>query len=170
MAVTLDRIPTMIQGEGALGEIGTLAVALGGAGARVLLAADPGLKPTGMVDEALAVLRGAGAAPILFDDIKSDPSTKQADAGAALARAEAASVVVALGGGSALDIGKVIAAIAPAAASAEAYALCATAFPAGSEAGMKTQASFVVYKDKAGVQSLLCQGHPSHSASFIKAQ
>ena len=29
-----------------------------------------------------------------------------------------------------------------------------TAFPAGSEAGMKTQASFVVYKDKAGVQSL----------------
>jgi len=29
-----------------------------------------------------------------------------------------------------------------------------TAFPAGSEAGMKTQASFVVNKGKAGVQSV----------------
>ncbi|MFO1150907.1 MAG: iron-containing alcohol dehydrogenase [Alsobacter sp.] len=131
MSVTLDRIPTMVQGEGALAEIGPLAVALGGEGARVLLAADPGLKPSGMVDEALAVLRKAGAAPILFDDIKSDPTTRQCDAGAALARAEKASVVVALGGGSALDIGKAIAAIAPAGAPSETYALCASPFPAG---------------------------------------
>ncbi len=131
MSVTLDRIPTMVQGEGSLAEIGPLAVALGGEGARVLLAADPGLKPSGMVDEALAALRKAGATPILFDDIKSDPTTKQCDAGAALARTEKATVVVALGGGSALDIGKAIAAIAPSSAPSETYALCAAPFPAG---------------------------------------
>lgn len=131
MAVTLDRIPSMVQGEGALAEIGPLAVTLGGQGARVLLAADPGLKASGMVDEAASALRKAGAAPILFDDIKSDPTTMQADAGVALARAERAALVVALGGGSALDIGKVIAAAAPSDASTQAYALCAAPFPAG---------------------------------------
>ena len=57
----------MVQGEGALAEIGPLAVALGGEGARVLLSADPGLKPSGMVDEALAAKELGEERVILFN-------------------------------------------------------------------------------------------------------
>lgn len=131
MAATLDRIPTMIQGAGALGEIGAHAAALAGPGAAVLLVADPGLKASGMVDEALAALRAAGLGAVLYADIKSDPTHAQVDAGAALAREAGARAVVALGGGSAMDAGKLVAAVAGSTAPAMTYALCAAALPAG---------------------------------------
>ncbi|GGH29044.1 hypothetical protein GCM10007036_38690 [Alsobacter metallidurans] len=131
MAATLDRIPTMIQGAGALGEIGAQAATLTGPGAAVLLVADPGLQASGMVDEALAALRAAGLGAVLFADVKSDPTHAQVDAGAALAREAGARAVVALGGGSAMDAGKLIAAVAGSAAPAMTYALCAAPLPAG---------------------------------------
>ena len=54
----------------------------------------------------------------------------QADTTAALARAQGARAVVALGGGSAMDLGKSVAAIAVATNPASHYGLCANPFPA----------------------------------------
>jgi len=130
MTTTLHRIPTFVDGEGALAQLGTEVASLAGAGVPVLLVVDPGL-PAGMADEALASLRRAGLSPTLFDGLKSDPTTAQADAGADLARGIGARAVVALGGGSAMDVGKAVAVIAPGSAPADAYALCAIPFPAG---------------------------------------
>ncbi|WP_293864279.1 iron-containing alcohol dehydrogenase [uncultured Alsobacter sp.] len=130
MTVLLEPIPPLLQGEGALAAIGEHATRLAGAGQAVLLVADPGLRASGLIDEAVSALAKAGLTPVLFDDIKSDPSDRQVDAGAALARTSAAKAVVALGGGSAMDAGKLIAAIAPASAPAIAYALCARPLPA----------------------------------------
>jgi alcohol dehydrogenase len=129
MPVTLEPVPGIIQGEGALSELGAQAATLAGAGAAVLLVADPGLKPSGMVDEALAGLRAAGLSPVLYDDIKSDPAEKQVDAGAALARESDARAVIAMGGGSAMDAGKLMAAIARDGRRAMTFALAAEPLP-----------------------------------------
>jgi alcohol dehydrogenase class IV len=124
----LDRIPAITQAEGALDQVGALAARLG-AGAPVLLVADPGLAPFGIIARAEASLREAGLAVLTFTDIKSDPLAAQVDAAAALARQGGAGVAVALGGGSAMDAGKAAAAIAPGIPSAEHYALCTNPLP-----------------------------------------
>lgn len=131
MPVMLEPVPPMLQGEGALEDLGAHAARLAGAGSAVLLVADPGLKASGMIDAAAASLRAAGLAPAVFLDIKSDPTARQVDAGAAMARESGARAVVALGGGSAMDAGKLVAAIAGGSAPAAHYALCAHPFPAG---------------------------------------
>ena len=85
--------------------------------------------PFGIVARAEAALSAAGLTVLTFTDIKSDPLASQVDAAAALARQGGAGVVVALGGGSAMDAGKAAAAIAPGHAPAEHYALCANPLP-----------------------------------------
>ena len=79
----------------------------------------------------MAALTGGGYGVIVWDDIQSDPTMAQADAAAALARRERVAGVVAIGGGSAMDVGKTIAAVAPADQPVSHYALCAHPFPAG---------------------------------------
>lgn len=127
----LDRVPRIVQGEGALARIGEVARRLGG-GKTVLLVADPGLAPFGLIERAVGALREASVDVAVFSDFKSDPSCAQIDAAAALARHSAAGVMVALGGGSALDVGKAAAAVAAGTAPASAYALCAVPFLPGS--------------------------------------
>ena len=127
--ISLDRVPKIVQGAGALGSIGTLVAELVAPGTAVLLVADPGLKGTGMIETARTALQGAKLSTILFDDVKSDPSMAQVDAAARLARQAKATAVVSLGGGSALDVGKTVAAICGAEAGASHYGLCANPFP-----------------------------------------
>jgi alcohol dehydrogenase class IV len=123
----LARTPRITAGLGARAQIATLA----GAPGHVLLVADPGLKSTGVIDEIAAGLRAQGLGLSIFDAFQSDPTIAQADAAAALARSEKSSVVVCLGGGSALDLGKAVAAIAPAPESAAHYPLFAHPLPGG---------------------------------------
>ncbi|HUG63155.1 MAG TPA: iron-containing alcohol dehydrogenase [Methylomirabilota bacterium] len=125
----LDRVPRITQQPGALETIGALAARHAGPGAAVLLVADPGLAALGITARAEAALKAAGLGVILFDGFQSDPTTASADYGATLALWHKASAVVALGGGSALDVGKAIACIAAGDFSASEYALCARPFP-----------------------------------------
>jgi alcohol dehydrogenase class IV len=127
--ITLDHVPRIVQGAGALGSIGSLVKDLPGPKGPVLLVADPGLRGSGMIDSAQAALREASLSVLVFDDVKSDPTMAQVDAAASLARREKARAVVCLGGGSALDVGKTVAAICGAEASASHYGLCANPFP-----------------------------------------
>ena len=102
--------------------------ALVGEGAKVLLISDPGVAALG--DRAEAILTKGGHKVARFQDIRSDPLSRQIDAAAELARKHGASLVVGLGGGSALDVSKMAAAIAPAGEHAEHYALAVNSLPA----------------------------------------
>jgi alcohol dehydrogenase class IV len=125
----LDRIPRITQGIDAIGGIGTLAASAVPPGSCVMLVADPGLHPSGAIESCAAAIRAAGLGLVVVDDVESDPTTAQVDEAAKLARREGVAAVVALGGGSAMDVGKAVAAIAPAASGAEHYQLCANPLP-----------------------------------------
>jgi alcohol dehydrogenase class IV len=128
-AFSLAPVPPITGGPGKLAAIGDLAALLGGKGSAVLLAADPGLGPSGAIDAAAAALRKAGLGVVSFDRIKSDPTMAQTDEAAELARREKVATVLALGGGSAMDLGKAVAAVAAATEPAAHYALCANPLP-----------------------------------------
>ncbi len=129
MAFTLDRVPSIVQASGLLSRLGDFAAPLA-AGQPVLLVADPGLASLGITAAARAALLQAGLATVLFEALTSDPTLAQIDAAAQAARDHNVALVVALGGGSALDVGKAAAAIAPAADPAARYRLCAAPLPA----------------------------------------
>jgi alcohol dehydrogenase class IV len=128
--ISLARVPDIVQGAGALEALGPTLQGRLPAGSGVLLAADPGLKSSGFGDTAAASLAGAGFRVVVFEDIKSDPTMAQVDAAVALARQERVAAVVALGGGSAMDVGKTIAGISGGREGAAHYGLCANPFPA----------------------------------------
>jgi alcohol dehydrogenase class IV len=99
-----------------------------GEGAPVLLICDPGVAALG--DRAEAILKTGGHRVARFQDIRSDPLSRQIDAAAEAARRHGAKLVVGLGGGSALDVSKMAAAIAPAGQPAEHYSLAVNPLPA----------------------------------------
>lgn len=128
-AYKIARIPRITHAEGAVDHLGDMVAFHAPAGAAVLLVADPGLHATGAIERASRAIEGAGFAAVLFDRLRTDPTMAQTDEAAAVARERRVAAVVALGGGSALDVGKAVAAIAPAAQPARHYALCANPLP-----------------------------------------
>ncbi|MGL4322853.1 MAG: iron-containing alcohol dehydrogenase [Beijerinckiaceae bacterium] len=74
-----------------------------------LFVTDPGLAAMAMTQAAFSSLAAAGLKSALFTDVKPNPVAANVDAGLAALRAGAHDGVIAFGGGSALDAGKVIA-------------------------------------------------------------
>jgi alcohol dehydrogenase class IV len=77
--------------------------------ARVLLVSDPGLEKLGLVDEIRAALESKAIGAISFTGVSSNPTTDEVAAGLEVARAEKVDGLVALGGGSPIDVAKGIA-------------------------------------------------------------
>jgi alcohol dehydrogenase len=89
---------------GALARLGTLAHELGGQ--RVLLVTDPGLEAAGHPQRALLSLREARLETYLFDAVEENPTTRHVQAGVEVARRQQVDMIVAIGGGSAMDCAK----------------------------------------------------------------
>jgi len=94
----------LIFGSGALDDLGEASRDL--TGHHVLLVTDPGIRRAGHVARAEASLRRAGAQVVVFDGVEENPSTRHVEAGAAAARPAGIDLIVALGGGSAMDCAK----------------------------------------------------------------
>ncbi len=101
--------PRTISGAGLLASLGEEVRNLAGEGASVLLVADSGLKPFGLVDRTAKVLGEAGFPVVVYAEIAGEPKEAQVEAARQLGKSARARAVVCLGGGSALDAGKLAA-------------------------------------------------------------
>jgi alcohol dehydrogenase len=94
----------VVFGAGSLSRLGELARDLGGS--RVLLVTDPGLWHAGHPQRAVESLRTAGLAVAVFDAVQENPTGRHVEATVAVARQHGADLLVAVGGGSAMDVAK----------------------------------------------------------------
>lgn len=107
---TFATTPAIVFGAGAAQRIGALCAER--LGPRVLVVTDAGLLRAGLVAPALAALEAAGIAVTTFADVVADPPERVVEAAVAAARAHDATGIVGLGGGSSLDVAKLVALIA----------------------------------------------------------
>ncbi|MHB9037375.1 MAG: iron-containing alcohol dehydrogenase [Armatimonadota bacterium] len=90
-------------GPGRLQDLGIEAKSLG---SRVFLATTRDLTALGLTQRVETLLKSAGCAVVIFDDVEPDPTCVAVDAAAEPAVSSGCDVIVALGGGSAIDFAK----------------------------------------------------------------
>lgn len=95
---------------GSSSRIGELAKALGCQS--ILLVSDPGVKGAGLLQTGLQGLEQQGVAVTLFTDVQADPPVHVIDAAVKLARDAKVDGVVSIGGGSSMDVAKLVALLA----------------------------------------------------------
>ena len=126
---TLSRLPEIIFGAGRIADLAGKVEGLIGKGAAVLVVADPMLTKLGITGRALESLEAAGLEAQVFDGLRGEPKAADIDAAAGISRAMEAKAIVGLGGGSALDTAKLVAACAASGLPAQSYQLCETPLP-----------------------------------------
>ncbi|MCV6598578.1 MAG: iron-containing alcohol dehydrogenase [Mangrovicoccus sp.] len=103
--------PAIRQIAGGAAHLGEILSELPGIapGAGILLVTDPGLMKLGLVSPALDSLKTAGFAVTLFDGIEPDPKAATVHEVTALAQSAGVGAVIGFGGGSSMDVAKVVA-------------------------------------------------------------
>jgi 4-hydroxybutyrate dehydrogenase len=106
MSLSYWSFPTrIVYGNGAIKELGNIAKGLGDT---ALIVTDPGVVKAGVIEAVKKSLDAAGVKHETFDGVHPNPYEADVDAGVAAYRKANAKLVVAVGGGSPLDVGKLI--------------------------------------------------------------
>lgn len=125
----LSRVPAIFFGPGCLKRLKREVAERIAPGSAVMIIADPAMHKLGWTDRVSAMLAEAGMRTALYADFQGEPKASEIDRAAAAARTLEAELVVGIGGGSALDTAKLVAATTKSGISAAAYALCDTPLP-----------------------------------------
>ncbi|HAM63925.1 MAG: alcohol dehydrogenase [Firmicutes bacterium GWF2_51_9] len=100
------RQPELIKGEGSVASIGTTVKAYGVD--RALLVSDPGLVRLGFVDQVREHLEKANVRVVVYDKTQANPTIDQIEEALLLYREGSCQGIVALGGGSPMDLAKAV--------------------------------------------------------------
>jgi len=112
MAATFTTVGRILTGADSSEELGKVAAGLG---RRALLVTGRGaLRSAGISDRLTGSLESAGVEVSLFEEVEPEPGVETVDRARAALREGGCDLVVAAGGGSAIDVGKAAAALAEA--------------------------------------------------------
>ena len=97
----------IVAGPGSIESIAEIAADLGAN--YVLIVSDKGVARAGLIDRPKALLEAAGITVAVIDDTPPEPEVGQVEALFAVAAKQACDLVIGIGGGSAMDVAKIIA-------------------------------------------------------------
>lgn len=107
---TFNASRSVICKPGAIADLGDICQQI--IGQRVLIVTDRGIVDAGLLTPVLQSLQNAGIEPLVFDAVLADPAESIVLAATALASEHAIEGVIGLGGGSSLDVAKLVALLA----------------------------------------------------------
>ncbi|WP_420799651.1 iron-containing alcohol dehydrogenase [Noviherbaspirillum saxi] len=109
---TFSTVPHLISEAGAAKRLGTIAAQYFPNKRRALIVTDNGFLKTGLVDASIADLRNCGLNVSIYSDVVADPPEAVVLSAVAEARKNEIDLVIGLGGGSSMDVAKLIAVLA----------------------------------------------------------
>jgi alcohol dehydrogenase len=111
-AFSFSTVSSIVSEPGAALRLGPLVAERFPGVKRVLVVTDPGFLRTGLADPPRASLERHGMQVTTYSDVLADPPDAVVEAAAAFARQQGAELVVGLGGGSSMDVAKLVAVLA----------------------------------------------------------
>ena len=111
-AFAFSTVAHIISELGAANRLGEHLAQRFPAARRALLVTDPGFLKTGLVDAPAASLRAAGIEVAVYSGVVADPPEHIVHEAVAAARGHSADIVIGMGGGSSMDVAKLIAVLA----------------------------------------------------------
>lgn len=111
-AFSFSTVPQIISEIGAAKKLGVLVAAQFPTARRALIVTDAGFLKTGLVETPLTSLGSAGIAASVFSEVVADPPEAVVMQAVASARQQGIDLVIGLGGGSSMDVAKLIAVLA----------------------------------------------------------
>ena len=109
MDIRKFSLPEIIFGQGSMQYTGSYALQLGAK--KVFVVSDPGLERSGWVSKLLNVLEESSLKWVYYSNVSANPRDYEVLQGAVLYQQEGADVVLALGGGSPMDMAKGVATV-----------------------------------------------------------
>ena len=111
-AFAFSTVPNIISELGAAQQLGSHVARLFPDARRALLVTDPGFLKTGLVEAPMASLLAAGIQVKIYSEVVADPPEAVVLEAVASARTHHTDIVIGLGGGSSMDVAKLIAVLA----------------------------------------------------------
>jgi alcohol dehydrogenase len=113
-AYNFSTVPTIIsEPGGAANRLGEVISTQFSTARKVLIVTDRGLVKAGLIDAPRRSLEQQGMVVDIFSDVSADPPEAVVEAAVTHARAFQADLVIGLGGGSSMDVAKLVAVLAP---------------------------------------------------------
>ena len=109
---SFSTVPNILCKIGATEQLGELITTRFPTARQILIVTDPGFLATGLVRAPIASLQQAGYEVTVFSEVVADPPESVVLSAAAQARAQHIELVIGLGGGSSMDVAKLIAVLA----------------------------------------------------------